>query len=91
MAKKYFYPNRYRIERFRSEDIKRTGITHTLILTNEDEGGNQRASGIIDNPSDNLCDKIKNTYDNNRNIKCYVVDNNSLITKLILEDEEFNF
>ena len=88
MRKKFFNANQFRVDRFNKEDVERTGITHSLILSHQ---GRQRASGIIDNPSDNICKKVKEAYELNKTMKCYVVDNNSLITKLLLDDEEYNF
>lgn len=91
MRKMFFNANQFHIDRFNKEDVERTGITHSLILSHEDELGRQRASGIIDNPSDKICKKVKEAYERSKSMKCYVVDNNSLITKLLLDDEEYDF
>jgi hypothetical protein len=91
MRKQYFCPNNYSLVQNEKDIAKQTGIRESLVLKHNDMDGVTRASGMVDNPSKYLFNRISDAIANNKTIKCYVISNNSSITKIQLADENFEF
>lgn len=91
MGNEYFHPNRFKIINNDKEVTQRTGISHSLILSFEDDSEKVIASVIIDNPSDKILRKVSDAFSKSKKIKCNLTQNNSLITRLEIDNEEFEF